>query len=533
MQSRDVLIIGSGIAGLSVAIKLAQRFPDRRIAIITKQDSAESNTRYAQGGIAVVSDLNNDSFEAHIGDTLRAGDGLCDPLVVDHVVRQAPARLRELIELGADFDRDPSGELILGREGGHKANRIIHAKDVTGLSISTALLRKVRSLRNVSLFPHHLAIDLVIGEEMSQGKTNSTCHGALVLDERSGAVEMFLAKATVVATGGLGQLYPTTTNPLIATGDGIAMALRAGASVSNMEFIQFHPTALYDPEASPAFLISEAVRGEGAYLRNDSGERFMYRYHVDAELACRDIVARAIASEIRDGDQPFVYLDCTHIPHETLGKHFPNILQTCLSRGIDIRTDYIPVAPAAHYLCGGIDVDLDSHTSVHRLYACGECSNTGLHGANRLASNSLLEATVFAHNCFEHISLFIDDASSTLCVPSDQANTPVADDIAALAQSRVRLQGIMSRHAGIVRGNKGLRVALEEIKKLETVCAVDAQGIHRAEWYELRNLLACAKLVVQQSLMRAENKGGFYNEDLQYTRMLTSDQGAGAFSGRS
>ena len=404
MKSPDVLIIGSGIAGLSVAIKVAQAFPDRRCLIITKQESAESNTRYAQGGIAVVSDLVHDSYEAHISDTLSAGDGLCDRFVVEHVVRHAPLRLRELIEMGADFDRDASGNLVLGREGGHKANRIIHAQDVTGLNISTALLKKACTLPNITILSHHMAVDLITDDAVSTDGGSRLCRGAIVFNQETGSLERCLAHATVLATGGIGQLYRTTTNPLIATGDGIAMAVRAGARISNMEFIQFHPTALYDPGSSPAFLISEAVRGEGAYLRNSSGERFMFRYHIDGELACRDVVARAIASEIQQGDEPFVYLDCTHIPAATLAKHFPNIFETCLSKGIDLRKDFIPVAPAAHYLCGGIDVDLRSRTTIHNLYACGECSNTGLHGANRLASNSLLEATVFAHNCFEDIS---------------------------------------------------------------------------------------------------------------------------------
>ena len=522
MQNPDVLIIGSGIAGLSVAIKVAQRFPDRSIAIITKQESAESNTRYAQGGIAVVSDMSNDSFEAHIADTLNAGDGLCDANVVEHVVRQAPARLKELIALGADFDRDPTGKLVLGREGGHKANRIIHARDVTGLSISSALLAKVRSLPNVSLLSHHLAIELLVDRENTGVDAAPTCYGAIVLDELSGQTESYVAQATVLATGGVGQLYRTTTNPLIATGDGIAMAFRAAASVSHMEFIQFHPTALYDPGSSPAFLISEAVRGEGAYLRNASGERFMFRYHIDGELACRDIVSRAIASEIEATGESHVYLDCTHLSPEMLAIHFPNILSTCLSKGIDIRRDYIPVAPAAHYLCGGIDVDINSNTSIDRLYACGECSNTGLHGANRLASNSLLEATVFAHNCFGHITLLLE-SGHTQASPSksDTIHISVEDDTTALQKARQDLQNLMSRYAGIVRSHNGLRTALAEVDSLARQFPESSEICHSAGWYEVRNLILCARLVVQQSLMRRQNKGGFFNKDLQQSGVLT------------
>jgi L-aspartate oxidase len=524
MAQADVLVIGSGIAGLSVAIKVAQRFPGRQCLVITKQESAESNTRYAQGGIAVVSDFKRDSFEDHIQDTLEAGDGLCDPAVVDHVVHQAPARLQELIEMGADFDRNAAGELVLGREGGHKANRIIHHQDVTGLNISTALLEKVKSLPNISVLSHHVAVDLITTEQITaSGNTVSRCHGAKVLNLQTNTLEEYLSAVTVLATGGIGQLYQTTTNPLIATGDGIAMAFRAGAKISNMEFVQFHPTAFYDLHGTPAFLISEAVRGEGAYLRNSAGERFMFRYHINGELACRDVVSRAIACEILHNDEPFVYVDCTHVDQGVLLRHFPNIYKTCLAKGIDITTDYIPVTPAAHYLCGGVDVDLRSRTTVENLYACGECSNTGLHGANRLASNSLLEATVFAHNCFldmtdsfngrhvslhqHHVSLHEMDAE----VPTVRKET----DPQLLLKKKAKLQSVMSKYAGIVRSEEGLRYAYRELNVLE----VDFSGaheniVHSAQWYELRNMIICAKLIVEKSMDRKQNKGGFFNEDL-------------------
>lgn len=510
MPKTDVLIIGSGIAGLSVAIKVAQRFPDRQCMVITKQESAESNTRYAQGGIAVVSDFVNDSFEDHITDTLKAGDGLCDPVVVRHVVHQAPERLRELIDMGADFDRNSSGELVLGREGGHKANRIIHYHDVTGLNISTALLEKIKTLPNISLLSHHLALDLLVTNE-----TIPACYGAYVLNQETNEIEKYIAAVTVLATGGAGQLYRTTTNPLIATGDGIAMAYRAGARVSNMEFVQFHPTALYDPLTSPAFLISEAVRGQGAYLRNGKGDRFMFRYHIDGELACRDVVSRAIGSEIQASKEQFVYLDCTHLSKETLKDHFPNIYTKCLSKGIDITKDRIPVAPAAHYLCGGIDVDLRSRTSVANLYACGECSNTGLHGANRLASNSLLEATVFAHNCFEDISGSLDH----IVTPDGAPDTPLpaAAGVSGtdLPSKKTALQILMSTFAGIVRSTKGLQHALQELEKIEAEVIGDEPAFAlSAPGQELRNMILCAKLVIGQSLQRKENKGGFYNKNL-------------------
>ncbi|MGC1241925.1 MAG: L-aspartate oxidase [Chryseosolibacter sp.] len=515
MPQTDVLIIGSGIAGLSLAIKVAQRFPDRRCLVITKQESAESNTRYAQGGIAVVTDFSQDSFEDHITDTLSAGDGLCDRAVVEHVVHQAPARLRELIEIGADFDRNESGELVLGREGGHSANRIIHYQDVTGMNISTALLEKVKALPNITLLSHHLALDLVVDKDAG------ACYGAHVLNQETNQLEKYISAVTVLATGGIGQLYGTTTNPLIATGDGIAMAFRAGANVSNMEFVQFHPTAFYDPGSSPAFLISEAVRGQGAYLRNAGGERFMFRYHADGELACRDVVSRAIASEILASEAQFVYLDCTHLSQELILNHFPNIYTTCLSKGIDIARDYIPVAPAAHYLCGGIDVDLDSRTNLQHLYACGECSNTGLHGANRLASNSLLEATVFAHNCFEDIVRSLDDIVIPESVKGqDILFTTTLPDPAPLAETRKRVQTLMSNCAGIVRTNQGLEYALAEIQAIESQLKLNPDTfVLSAEWCEVGNMITCAKLVIIQSLQRKENRGGFFNNNLVLTEV--------------
>lgn len=518
MPTADVLVIGSGIAGLSVAIKTALQFPDRQCVVITKQESAESNTRYAQGGIAVVTDFARDSFEAHIQDTLAAGDGLCDRAVVEHVIHQAPERLRELIDLGAEFDRDPSGQLLLGREGGHKANRIIHHHDLTGLNISTALLEKVKSLPNVALLSHHVAIDLITLQEITPAGTEITsCKGAEVLNLKTGKMENYLSLVTILATGGTGQLYQTTTNPLIATGDGIAMAYRAGARVSNMEFVQFHPTAFFDPEITPAFLISEAVRGQGAYLRNAAGERFMFRYHIDGELACRDIVSRAIASEIMESNEPFVFLDCTGIAPDILQKHFPNIYQTCLSRGIDLSKDYVPVAPAAHYMCGGIDVDLRSRTTLQNLYACGECSNTGLHGANRLASNSLLEATVFAHNCFLDIeeTLRADAVPLPVVVPDVTFPRRYEPSIeSAILSEKLRLQQLMSRYAGIVRTSEGLHHAWAELQLMEGHLLLNERLLTTVSGLELRNMLICAKLIVKNSLDRKENRGGFYNRDL-------------------
>ncbi len=521
MPRTDVLIIGSGIAGLSVAIKVAQRFPERQCVLITKQESAESNTRYAQGGIAVVSDFVNDSFEDHVRDTLEAGDGLCDRAVVEHVIQQAPERLLELISLGADFDRSSTGELMLGREGGHRANRIIHFQDATGLNISTALLRKATSLPNVTILSHHLAIDLITEQGSAGDGEGKVCLGVQVLSLESGTIEPYLANVTVLATGGAGQVYHTTTNPLIATGDGIAMAARAGASVTNMEFVQFHPTALYDTQSSPAFLISEAVRGQGAYLKDHAGERFMFRYHIDGELACRDVVSRAIASEIESSGEPFVYLDCTHLSLEILCKHFPNIYQTCLSKGIDITKQYIPVAPAAHYVCGGVDVDLKSRSSIRNLYACGECSNTGLHGANRLASNSLLEATVFAHNCFEDIKrMFLSDSMNLPAFDELAITDRVLDNAEQLVREKAKLREMMSRQVGIVRSRLGLENSLAELQQLNQGFTEDVAVVHTPAWYELRNMVICSLLIVQHSLARKENRGGFYNRDLEVNEVV-------------
>lgn len=523
MPRTDVLIIGSGIAGLSVAIKVARKFPDRHCVVITKQESAESNTRYAQGGIAVVSDFEHDSFEDHITDTLVAGDGLCDPDVVRHVVHQAPERLKELIALGADFDREDSGDLKLGREGGHKANRIIHYRDTTGMNISTALLEKIKAQPNLTLASHHVAIELIIQEEIIAMGWQRTCRGARVLNLEDGVVEDFGCSFTVLATGGIGQLYSTTTNPLIATGDGIALALRSGVRVSNMEFVQFHPTAFYDVNTSPAFLISEAVRGQGAYLRNSAGERFMFRYHIDGELACRDVVSRAIASEIQAGELPYVYLDCTHIPHETLLSHFPNIYNTCLTRNIDITRDLIPVAPAAHYLCGGIDVDLKSRTSLKNLYAVGECSNTGLHGANRLASNSLLEAIVFAHNCYLDICEVLPDSKVLMSEsPASKAQEETRSDQEMITQLKRTLQAVMTKYAGIVRTSRGLEVAMRELQNIESNL-LRTEGhisVHPGR-YELRNMIVCSMQIVKQSIQRKENKGGFYNKCFETGNVLT------------
>jgi L-aspartate oxidase len=432
-------------------------------------------------------------------------------------VYEAPERLRELMRLGASFDRLPSGELMLGREGGHKANRIIHAQDATGLNISTALLEKAKTLPNILLLSHHIALDLITGDDGS----GSSCKGAFVLDLLADRIEQYVAPFTVIATGGTGQLFRTTTNPLIATGDGIAMAIRAGARVSNMEFVQFHPTALYNPGTSPAFLVSEAVRGHGAYLRNAMGKRFMFEYHPDGELACRDVVSRAIASEMLAGDKPYVFLDCTHIPAGEIIRHFPNIYEKCRSKGLDITKEQIPVTPAAHYLCGGIDVDMNSMTSIKNLYACGECSNTGLHGANRLASNSLLEATVFAHDCFEDIQTRFEEMTAPEMSDSKLSVSDLPLTISEIAKMKGRVQDLMTHEAGIVRNTSGMTRALEELRRLQAQLGGDRDAfVLSAPWHELRNMITCAILILDQSILRKENRGGFFNRDLVVKEMV-------------
>ncbi|HRN47398.1 MAG TPA: L-aspartate oxidase [Niabella sp.] len=409
MQEVDFLVIGTGIAGLTYAYKMANKFPDKKVLIVTKAAAEETNTKYAQGGVAVVFDPENDSFEKHIEDTLIAGDGLCNRQTVEIVVKDGPARIEELIKLGTNFDKEESGDYKLGKEGGHSEYRIIHHKDITGWEMERALLEAVSKFSNIEIIKHCFVIDLITQHHLGYLVTKSTpdieCYGVYVLNLETNQIETILSNYVYLATGGNGQVYRSTTNPAIATGDGVAMVYRAKGRIENMEFIQFHPTALYEPGLlGQAFLITEAVRGDGGILRNKSGEAFMERYDERKDLAPRDIVARAIDNEMKVTGTEHVWLDCRHFEKEKFIEHFPNIYEKCLSIGIDISKDMIPVAPAAHYSCGGIKVDEKGRTSIRNLYAVGECSSTGLHGANRLASNSLLEAMVFAHRCFEYVS---------------------------------------------------------------------------------------------------------------------------------
>src|ERR1700754_4482339 len=394
MIKTDFLVIGSGIAGLSYALKVAQHHPDKKVLVLTKTRADETNTKYAQGGIAGVTDLENDSFDKHIQDTLIAGDGLCNPHTVEIVVKEGPERIQEIIDWGTRFDKDSGGEFKLGKEGGHSEFRILHHKDVTGKEIERALLEAVGKQPNITIIKHWFVLDLITQHHLGYLVTKSTpdiqCYGVYVLNRETNQIEKILSRITLLATGGNGQVYRSTTNPFIATGDGVAMVYRAKGRIENMEFIQFHPTALYEPGVrGQSFLITEAVRGDGGILRNHKGEAFMERYDPRKDLAPRDIVARAIDSEMKRTGTEHVYLDCRHFSKEKFTEHFPNIYQKCLSIGIDIAQHMIPVAPAAHYSCGGIKTDEWGHTSIQYLYACGECASTGLHGANRLASNSL------------------------------------------------------------------------------------------------------------------------------------------------
>ena len=514
----DILILGSGVAGLTIAIKTARALPDKKVFVVTKAEESESNTKYAQGGIAAVWDK-LDSFEDHIRDTMIAGDQLNDPKVVKMVVEEAPKCMKQLIDWGADFDLNIKGDIDLGKEGGHSTNRILHHKDITGFELEKTLLGQVESLSNITLLPYHFTIDLITDHHLSDNETEEdiSCYGAYILNQQTKKIDTYLSTSIILATGGSGQVYAATTNPNVATGDGIAMAYRAKAKIEDMEFVQFHPTSLYQPSESPAFLISEAVRGFGAYLRNKKGERFMLGVDHRAELAPRDIVARAIDSElIKTGDQ-HVYLDCTHLEMDAFIAHFPNIYKKCKSLGIDVASQFIPVVPAAHYFMGGVVVDKKGYTSLNNLFACGECSRTGLHGANRLASNSLLEALVFGNKIAEEISenrkeLIFDE---NLIVPEwDEEGTTVPKEKVLISHNRKTIQNIMTDLVAIVRSNERLEKALDHLDYLyQDTEKAYAKSKLSPQICELRNLNANAYLIVKQSMVRKENRGAFYSLD--------------------
>ncbi|MES2702507.1 MAG: L-aspartate oxidase [Bacteroidota bacterium] len=516
----DFLVIGSGIAGLTFAVKTARRFPDKTITILTKANTDdETNTKYAQGGIAVVNDWERDSYKKHIDDTLIAGDGLCDPEIVDIVVKEGVTRVNEIIEWGAKFDKDSEGEYKRGKEGGHSEHRILHYKDVTGSEIERALLEEVSQHKNISIYNHWFVVDIITQHHLGYLVTKATpdieCYGVYALNLENNNIEKILAKCTLMASGGTGQVYRTTTNPKIATGDGIAMAYRAKARIENMEFIQFHPSALYEIGVSPAFLITEAVRGDGGILRNKDGEAFMPSYDPRADLAPRDVVARAIDSEMKRTGTEHVYLDCRHMDPEKFKTHFPNIYAKCSSIGIDVFTQLIPVAPAAHYCCGGIQTDEMGRSSIEHFYACGECASTGLHGANRLASNSLLEALVFAHRCAEDMAGRIDSISFKDNVPDWNASgTNDPREMILITQSLKELQLIMSDYVGIVRNDIRLQRAMNRIdlihKETEELYKVATLS---PQLCELRNLITIGYLIVKGAQFRKESRGLHFNTD--------------------
>ncbi len=506
MLTFDHIVIGSGIAGLTFALKAAKQ---GTVAIVTKKAKADSNTAWAQGGIACVTS-DEDSVEAHVLDTMIAGDGLCNEKVVRVIVEEGPERIAELMQLGMQFDerRDEAGhrEPDLGKEGGHSKRRILHAQDRTGFEIEKTLLAAVASHPKIALLEHHMAIDLIV--------ENDRCVGVYVFDEEQNKIETLAAKMIVLATGGCGKVYLYTTNPDIATGDGIAMAWRAGASVANMEFMQFHPTCLYHPQAK-SFLISEALRGEGGLLRNGAGERFMKSYDARLELAPRDVVARAIDAEMKKRGDDCVFLDITHQSPAFLKERFPKIFETCFRYGIDIARQPIPVVPAAHYQCGGVKTDLHGRTSVPGLYAIGETACTGLHGANRLASNSLLEALVMAHRAAEVAKEEIVQTAFASALPSWQSgDAQDPDELVVISHNWDEIRRLMWDYMGIVRTTKRLQRAATRLKNLET----EIQEFYwnfkvSADLLELRNLVTVATLMVQSALSRKESRGLHYTLD--------------------
>lgn len=512
----DYLVIGSGIAGMSFALKVAKT---GKVALVCKTTLDEANTALAQGGVASVTNTLVDNFDKHIEDTMIAGDWLSDKDAVKQVVTQAPSQIQELINWGVDFDKNENGDFDLHREGGHSEFRILHHQDNTGFEIQDSLIQAVRKNPNIDIFENHFAIEICtqhhLGKIVTRRTPDITCYGAYVLNQETGEVNTFLSKVTLMATGGCGAVYRTTTNPLVATGDGIAMVYRAKGTVQDMEFVQFHPTALYHPGDRPSFLITEAMRGYGAVLRTLDGKEFMHKYDERLSLAPRDIVARAIDNEMKTRGEDHVYLDVTHKDPEETKHHFPNIYKKCLSLGIDITKDYIPVAPAAHYLCGGIKVDLNACSSIQRLYAVGECSCTGLHGGNRLASNSLIEAVVYADAAAKHSMAHINEYSYREDIPEwNDEGTQHPEEMVLITQSAKEVGQIMGTYVGIVRSNLRLDRAWNRLDILyeETERLFKSSKVSR-KICELRNIINVGYLIMRQAKERHESRGLHYTID--------------------
>ncbi|MHB8206132.1 L-aspartate oxidase [Mucilaginibacter sp.] len=512
----DFLVVGSGIAGLSFALKAAKH---GKVLIVTKSNEDESNTKYAQGGVAVVVDKKEDSFEKHINDTLISGDGLCDNEAVEIVIEEGPERIREIIDYGTNFDKTNEGFYDLAKEGGHSEFRVLHYKDITGFEIERSLLEQIHKNPNIEILTHYFAVDLItqhhLGDYVNKSSDDITCYGIYALDNNTKTVDKILSKVTVMASGGAGHIYSITTNPTIATGDGIAMVYRAKGKVRNMEFIQFHPTALYNPGEYPSFLISEAIRGFGGILKRTNGEEFMQEYDPRKSLAPRDIVARAIDAEIKRSGEDYVYLDIRHRSKKDILAHFPNIYAKCLEIGIDMTKDMIPVAPACHYMCGGIMVDHVGKSSIHRLYACGECSSTGLHGANRLASNSLLEALVFAHRIYEHsIGQFEKNVIPENIPDWNEHGVQLSNEDILVTHNVREMQKLMNDYVGIVRSDFRLERAMRRLGLLyEETEEFYKKTKLSVKLCELRNLIQVSYIVVKSAMMRKESRGLHYTTD--------------------
>jgi L-aspartate oxidase len=498
----DILVIGSGIAGLSFALKMADFY---EVVVITKKEKAESNTNYAQSGIAAVLSP-SDSLGKHVKDTLDCGDGLNERIVVEKVVSEGPARIQELVELGVKFSRTADGGFDLGMEGGHSRRRVVHVKDLTGKDVESALLNAVAETPSIKLFENHVAINLIVKENF--------CLGCYALDTENSIVKNFVSKITALATGGIGRIYLYTTNPEIATGDGIAMAYRAGTSIMNMEFTQFHPTYLYQPKEG-SFLISEALRGEGAVLRDKRGRQFMADYHPKKELAPRDVVARAIDQELKKSGDNYVLLDISFKDSKFVRSRFPGIYEKCLSFGIDITKNPVPVVPAAHYCCGGVRTNIAGETDIKNLFVIGETACTGLHGANRLASNSLLEALVCSHfaaaRCLE---LLKRGPLLQSFEPWESGNAVDIDEAVVITQNRDEIRSLMWNYVGIVRSNKRLTRAKKRITLLqEEINQYYWDFIITADLIELRNMALVAELIIDSAILRKESRGIHYSLD--------------------